>query len=118
VTSTGAGADVALRWLGRAPALTVARGVRGAGAGQWSGWHSAGYGRLTASPAVQASASGRSVVLATVVLPLGNGTALPPDAVTGAVQGATVTARVRMPGGPLETVTLVHGRVVSHTTSP
>jgi hypothetical protein len=118
VTSTGSGADVALRWLGRPPVLSVARGLRGARPEQWSGWNSAGYGRLTASATVQASASGRLVVLATVVLPVAEGEAVSPGAVTGSVRGSTVTARVRMPGGPLETVTLVHGRVVSHTRTP
>ncbi len=138
LTTTGPGADLALRWLGTAPVPTVERGLRGPRASSWSGWNSQGYGDLAPSPTAQAEVLGRRVVLATVVLPLaagepaptrpvpGTGSAGPapsgsgavPAQVGGHVRGATVTASVRVAGGPLETVTLAHGRVLSRLVTP
>ncbi len=117
--TAGAGTNLAMRWLTFRPTLSVAAGQTSP---SYSGWTSTAYGSLLSAPTVQASRSGTSVVLATFITPVAAGQS-PPGAPGGATVGgryasSTMSLTVTMPGHPPESVTLVHGSVLTHSTGP
>lgn len=95
VHTNGSGANVSLISVGTPASLRLYKGSKS----PWSGWTSARYGSVAASPSVRMSAKGKTMRLVTVIVPRRAGVDATEVSATGELTSSGAIVLVRTPDG-------------------
>ncbi|TAK70032.1 MAG: hypothetical protein EPO13_03385 [Actinomycetota bacterium] len=94
IATTGAGANLTMRWAGPQPAVSTVKGR----SAPMLGWNSQAYGELVPAPTVQATQTGTSASWLTVLVPRRDGVADNQIVTQGAAGPTSAAVSIQAPG--------------------